>query len=493
LGKSHNIKKRAIVIGSGVGGLASAARLAAKGADVTVFEKNNSFGGKVSLIEKAGYRWGFGASLLTLPELIDEVFIACGKKPSDYYHYQRIDPICRYFYPDGTVLDAFAEPARFASEVERKTGEPGSQVLAHLKRAEKVFELTKDIFLYQSLHKWSTYINRNSLRSIWELPAIGIFKNMHRANQESFKDPRVVQLFDRYATYNGSDPYRAPSTLNVIGHPEYNMGAYFMEGGMPAVTQSLYKLCLDMGVKFEFGTKVGSVKVSNGRVSGVMANEQFQPADIVVSNMDVVYTYTHLMPEQKAPKRVIDAVKSTSAIIFYWGIKGTFAELDLHNIFFSADYEREFEYINDKRAIWSDPTVYVYISSKKQKDHAPEGCENWFVLVNVPHDTGQDWAQVVADTRRDILSKLKTALGADIESRIMCESVNHPRSIQDKTLSYRGALYGNSSNDLLAAFLRHPNFSGGIKGLYFCGGSVHPGGGVPLCLLSAKIIDELVR
>ncbi len=492
MGNSKKIHTHAIVIGSGVGGLATAARLAAKGANVTVFEKNTSYGGKVSVIEKAGYSWGFGASLLTLPELLDDVFLACGKDPSEYYRYQLIDPICCYFYPDGTMLNAFAEPARFAAEVEQKTGEPGLHVLAHLKKSEKVFELTKDIFLYQSLHKWATYANRNVLRALWNIASIGALKNMHRANKDRFKDPRIVQLFDRYATYNGSDPYRAPSTLNVIAHPEYNIGAYFIGGGMPAVTQSLYKLCLDMGVKFEFNTKIDSIKVSDGIAIGVVANDNLHAGDIVVSNMDVVYTYTQLMPKQKAPERIINAVKSTSAIIFYWGIRGTFAELDLHNIFFSADYAQEFEYLKDKKAVYTDPTVYIYISSKKQKDHAPEGCENWFVLVNVPHDTGQDWEQVVAETRKNILRKLKMALGVDIESLINCESFNHPGSIQDKTLSYLGALYGNSSNDLLSAFLRHPNFSKGIQGLYFSGGSVHPGGGVPLCLLSAKIIDGLV-
>ena len=138
-----------------------------------------------------------------------------------------------------------------------------------------------------------------------------------------------------------------------------------------------------------------------------------------------------------------------------------------------------------------DSTVYVYISSKKQKGHAPEGCENWFTLINVPHDSGQDWDEIVAKSRRNIVEKLNKELGIDIEPLIQCETVNDPRTIQNKTQSHLGALYGNSSNDIFSAFLRHPNFSPRIKGLYFAGGSVHPGGGVPLCLLSAKIIDEL--
>jgi len=235
-----------------------------------------------------------------------------------------------------------------------------------------------------------------------------------------------------------------------------------------------------------------SIQVSDGRVQGVVANGKLHPAEIVVSNMDVAYTYQRLMPEQHAPKRVIEAVKSSSAIIFYWGIRREFPELDLHNIFFSADYRQEFEYMSDKKLVYQDATVYVYISSKMQKDHAPDGCENWFTLVNAPHDSWQDWETVVADARRNILIKLKKELGVDLEPLIACETVNYPGSIRDKTLSYQGAIYGNSSNDIMAAFLRHPNFSAGIQGLYFSGGSVHPGAGVPLCLLSAKIVDELI-
>ena len=490
--RRHKIDSTALVIGSGVGGLATAARLAAHGCQVTVFEQNSHYGGKVSRIEKDGYFWGFGASLFTFPELLDEVFAICGRNPADYYHYSRIDPICRYFYPDGTRLDAYAEPAKFAAELEKKTGEPQTHTLKYLKESEQVYEMTKDIFLFNSLHKLSTYMSRQTLKSLFNFGKIGISKNLNKVNEQQFDDPRVVQLFNRYATYNGSDPYIAPSTLRVISHPEYGRGAYFLDGGMPDLTRSLYQLCLDMGVKFEFNATVESIKVSEGSASGLIVNKKHHEADIVVSNMDVVYTYQKLMPEQQAPRSLSERDKSTSALIFYWGIKREFPQLELHNIFFSGDYRTEFEYLSGRKLVYSDPTVYIYISSKKQKDHAPEGCENWFTLINVPHDSGQDWDEIVAKARRNILDKINKELGIDMEPLIHCETVNDPRTIQSKTQSHLGALYGNSSNDIFSAFLRHPNFSSRIKGLYFAGGSVHPGGGVPLCLLSAKIIDELI-
>ncbi|MBS1685067.1 MAG: phytoene desaturase [Bacteroidetes bacterium] len=482
----------AVVIGSGIGGLAAAIRLSRRGYRVTVYEQHSTIGGKVHRIEQDGYSWGFGASLFTMPELLDELFILCGKDPAQYYHYTRIDPVCRYFYADGTRLDAWAETDRFAAEVQQQTGEPAVKVKQYLERIAKLYDVTKDIFLFRSLHRWRTYADRNALRSLLHLPQIGIGGKMHKANEEAFSDSRIVQLFDRYATYNGSDPYLAPATLNVISHLEYNKGAYFLEDGMPMLTRSLYQLALDMGVEFVTSCTVTGIHVEDGNTTGIKTGGAFVPADIVVSNMDVVYTYRRLMPEQQAPARYLDQPRSSSAIIFYWGMDRIFPELDLHNIFFSSDYAEEFRMLSTEQDISDDPTIYIYISSKKQPTHAPQGGENWFVLINAPHDSGQDWDAVAARVRANVIARLSRELGVDIASCIATETVNHPGTIDSKTGSYLGALYGSSSNNVLAAFLRHPNFSRSIEGLYFCGGSVHPGGGVPLCLLSAHIIDDLL-
>lgn len=486
-------KQNAIVIGSGVGGLATAVRLAKKGYAVTVFEANTSFGGKATKIEKDGFYWGFGPSLFTFPELLDEVFTDCGKNPSDYYKYHRIDPICNYFYEDGTRLSAYADRQKFANELEQKTGEPRQNVLGHLQQISNVYHLTKDIFLFKSVHRLKTYLTIHALKALFNIHLVGINKKMNTANEQSFKDPRVVQLFNRYATYNGSDPYLAPSTLNVIAHPEYNQGGYFLDGGMPDLSRSLYQLATEMGVQFQFNTLVQKILVEKKKAIGVMVNGETQKAAVVASNMDVVFTYQKLMPEQKAPKKIIEHPKSTSALIFYWGIKKEFAELDLHNIFFSANYAEEFRHLTQLKTIYSDPTIYVFISKKYQPKHAPEGCENWFTLINVPHDAGQNWDELIKEARKNIIAKLSRALRVDIETQIVSETINYPKTIEKKTLSYLGALYGNASNNKYSAFLRHPNFSPSIENLYFCGGSVHPGGGVPLCLLSAKIIEGIVK
>jgi phytoene desaturase len=316
---------------------------------------------------------------------------------------------------------------------------------------------------------------------------------MNGANESQFNHPKLIQLFNRYATYNGSNPYQTPGTLNIIPHLEFNIGAFFPKKGMHDISQSLYKLSKELGVKYYFGEKVDEILVENGRATGIRIGKKTHPADLVVTNMDMVNAYKTILRNQKQPKKLLDQPKSSSALIFYWGIKQNFPELDLHNILFSENYREEFDHIFKKGTITQDPTVYINITSVYKSDDAPQDCMNWFTMINVPNNQGQDWDQLIGEARKNIIQKLNRILKTDIESLIEVEDILDPRTIESRTSSAQGALYGNSSNNMFAAFLRHANFSSSIKNLYFCGGSVHPGGGIPLCLLSAKIMSEMIE
>jgi phytoene desaturase len=486
-------QQKAIIIGAGIAGIASAIRLAVKGYAVDVFEANSYPGGKLTAIEQNGYRFDAGPSLFTMPQYVNELFELAGKTPSDYFKYQKLDVVCRYFYEDGTRLKAYADTTKFAEEIANNTSEPAAAVLKYLANSRDIYTITNHVFLERSLHKLQTYLRWDTLRSIFRLPQIDAFRTMHKANAHSFKDERVVQFFDRYATYNGSDPYQAPATLNVIPHFEHHFGAYFPTGGMQSITLSLIKLAQELGVEFHYNAKADEIVVINERVKGIRVNGESKFAELVVSNMDVWFTYKQLLQKHLAlhPQKTLHQERSSSALIFYWGIKKTFAELNLHNIFFSFDYKAEFEHIWKQQNIYEDPTVYINISSKLKPGDAPHGCENWFVMINVPSNNEQDWDKLITVARKNIIAKLSKTLGEDINPLIVSESILDPRSIERKTSSYKGSIYGTSSNNQFAAFLRHANQSSKIKGLYFCGGSVHPGGGIPLCLLSAKIVSNL--
>jgi phytoene desaturase len=502
---------RAAIIGAGIAGIASAIRLAVRGYEVDVFEANAYPGGKLSTFDDVApdggtYRFDAGPSLFTMPHLVDELFTLAGRDPADYFRYVRLEETCRYFWDDTTRLTAWADHSRFAAEVETVLGEPGQHLFAHLQDSALKYDVTERLFLHKSLHRLGTWLGRDAWRGYVNLPKLGVFSTMNRANEQRFRHPKLVQLFNRYATYNGSDPYQTPATLNIIPHLEYNIGAFFPLEGMVSITNSLVRLAEDLGVRFHFNTRVEEVVTEGKRVVELKVKGEkrkakgsdplsqsspsafrLSPSDLLISNMDVVNTFRKLLPHARQPERILRQPKSSSGLIFYWGIKREFAELGLHNIFFSNDYRAEFQSLFGKNELYNDPTIYLNITSKHKPDDAPPGRENWFILLNAPNNTGQDWDSIISRARQNVIRKMSHVLGVDVGTLIETESILDPRSIEARTSSSQGALYGNSSNNRFAAFLRHANFSHEFENLYFVGGSVHPGGGIPLCLLSAKI------
>lgn len=482
--------KKAVVIGSGIAGLASAIRLAVKGWQVEVFEQSARPGGKLSEYRWEGFRFDTGPSLFTLPELVDELFELCQEDPRQYFQYKPLDKSFRYFWQDGLMLDAWQNPQMFAHEVEQKTGVEAAKVTAYLNASQKLYALTSDVFLFNSFHKAANYLRKSYWKAFLQFYKLDAFVNMHVRNRKSFKNKYVVQLFDRYATYNGSSPYKTPATLKMISHLEHNLGAWFPKKGMYDIVKVLVALAEKQGVKFHYNSRVEEICLERKKVIGIRCQGELRSCDLVVSDVDVVNLYKHLLPKEPFPQKQLRLERSTSALIFHWAINKEFFKLDVHNILFSADYKHEFDCLFSQKTISNDPTVYIFISSKAVPEDAPEGCENWFVMINVPENTGQDWAALVRKARENIVQKINQLLDVNIEDYLLHEQITDPVRIEQMTASYGGALYGLSSNGMLAAFNRHPNFKSRYKGLFFVGGSIHPGGGIPLCLASAKIIDK---
>jgi phytoene desaturase len=487
------MKLKVAVIGSGIGGLAAAVRMAALGFDVDLFEQNEIAGGKLSEIVMSDYRFDTGPSLFTLPEQINELYYICGIPIKDNLNYGQLEVVCRYFYNEDLYIDSFSDPDRFATEVEEKTGEPAVNVLKFLKRSSLIYDLTKDVFIFRSFHDWRTFFSKTFLKSAanwWKLDPLSTMK---KSTERAFRSNEVRKLFNRYATYNGSNPYTAPATLNVISHLEHNLGAYFPDMGMYQIVKSLVALGENMNVKYHFNTRVEKVILSKNQVNGIIADGKELAYDLVISDVDVYSFYRNLLHDKKMLNRLSKHELSTSAIVFYWGINKSFPRLKLHNILFAEDYKAEFDHIWKIKDIYHDPTVYIFISSKHVKTDAPDGCENWFVMINTPAMTSLGEHDKVQQVRRHIINKINRLFNTDIEKAIVCESITTPKTLEERTLSFQGAIYGSSSNNKFAAFNRHPNFRKKTRGLYFTGGSVHPGGGIPLCLASAKIVEDRVR
>lgn len=487
------MSRKVIIVGSGIAGIASAIRLKVEGYDVHIFEKNPYFGGKLAEVKNEKYRFDAGPSLFTMPHFVEELFEIAGKNPKDYFTFERSKTSCHYFFEDGTFLPFSSDPKQTYKDVEKTLKVSSKPLKERFRKSAFQYEKTHKTFLEMSLHRWSNFWSKPVLESIRAIPKLELFTTMNDANERALNHPKLVQIFNRFATYNGSNPYEAPGILNVIPHLEHGFGTYFPTKGMRSIPESLMTLAFDLGIQLYLNQAVTQILTEGDKIKGIQVGDKEYEADIVFCNSDIRPAYKHLLPQLPFPSKVFEQEPSSSALIFYWGIKKSFPELDLHNIFFSDNYKGEFDAIFDSKTILHDPTVYVHVSSKMKEDDAPEGCENWFVMINVPANTGQDWEALRIEARKNILQKVSRILESDIESLIEFEEMLDPIMIEKKTSSFAGALYGSSSNDRMAAFFRHPNFSK-VKGLYFVGGSVHPGGGIPLCLLSAKIaVDDLQK
>ncbi|MEM7548476.1 MAG: 1-hydroxycarotenoid 3,4-desaturase CrtD [Bacteroidota bacterium] len=480
------------VIGSGIAGLASSIRLRSMGLEVSVFETNSYPGGKLTNIELEEFRFDAGPSLFTMPQYVEELFEIAGKDTSDYFEYEKVKVNCHYFYPDGTFVKAYSDQRKLSKEFSDKFDVSSKVIEDYFKESQITYEEAGRIFLEKSLHKYDTWLSGDVLKALIKISKYDINRSLNNVNKSKLKHPKLVQLFNRYATYNGSNPYVTPGIMKTIPHLEHGIGTFLPKGGMHAIATSLYELAQDIGVEFKFNTPVEEIVLENGKLSGIKSKSEIHAFDLVVSNMDVYHTYQKLLPQLETPKQIVKQERSSSALIFYWGINREFPELDLHNIFFSEDYKQEFDFIFNQKQISTDPTVYVNITSKYNKTDAPKGSENWFVMINAPYNENQNWSEMTLKVRSSVIEKLSQALKVNLEDHIVIEDTLDPIKIEARTQSYRGSLYGTSSNDKLAAFLRHPNFKSSTEGLYFCGGSVHPGGGIPLCLLSAKIVGDLV-
>ena len=480
------------IIGSGVSGICAAIRLKSKGFDVEVYEKNKMPGGKLNTFKLDKFRFDAGPSLFTMPFLVDELFELFDLNPRKYFNYKKKEIHCKYFWDDKTKFTAYSNNKKFLKEVKNKFQVDEFVVNKYLKKAKIKYDLTEKIFLKKSIHKFSSFLNIETIKALFNLNIFQINKTLNEVNSDELKNKYLIQIFDRYATYNGSSPYKTPGMMTLIQHLENHFGTFIPEGGMYEITNAIFNLAKDVGVKFHFECNVDEIILEKNVAKKIRVNNKLIESDVIVSNADVNFTYKELL-KQKFKHSSLKNESSSSALIFYWGINGVYDELDLHNIFFSSNYKDEFNAIFEKKEIFNDPTVYVNISCKDVSKDAPKDSENWFVMINSPYNLNQNWDRQIQISRKIIINKLEKILGVEIEKNIVKEKVYSPVDLELNTNSFNGSLYGSSSNNIMSSFMRHPNFTKKIKNLFFCGGSVHPGGGIPLAILSSKIVSDLIE
>ncbi len=492
--KIENRKSKIIIVGAGIGGLSTAIRLAAAGHNVVICEQNATVGGKMGEITAEGFRWDTGPSVITMRDVFAELFQAAGRRLEDYLTLQPVEPLTRYFWRDGAILNATRNLDQMTADIEQIAPGDGAGYGRFLAYAEQLHRMTGPVFIYNQPPSWRTLLQANPL----DLLRIQPWLTMDQVIGRYVRSTKLRQLLGRFATYVGASPYLAPATLSVIAHVELNEGVWYPQGGIYAIATALTRLAQELGVEIRTACPVQAIEVAQGAACGVhLADGTHLAAKAVIANVDVTTVYETLLPASVAtPARknqLTERATSCSGYVLLLGVDGQHAQLAHHNIFFPPDYRREFDDIFARGIPPTDPTVYVAITAKSDPTHAPAGCENWFVLVNAP-PTGPhfDWASQEADYREQVFATLRH-YGIDLQGKIRYTKILTPLDLTAFSGAWRGALYGISSNQALNAFRRPHNRCPHVRGLYFVGGTTHPGGGVPMVTLSSKVVAEMVR
>ena len=484
-----------IIIGAGIGGLSSAIRLQAAGHHVIVLEKNALVGGKMYLMQQDGFHFDTGPSVITMRHVFEDLFAAAGRRLENYLTLLPADPLTRYFYRDGTVLDASSDMGTMAQAIADIEPRDVEGYFSYLGYAARIHRITGPVFIYDqppTLKSFTKVAPPDWLKA-------DTFRTMQAAIRSHVKSPKLRQLLGRFATYVGGSPYDAPATLNVISHVELVGGVWYPQGGIYQIALALEKLARELGVEICTEHPVRQINVQAGRATGVTLEDgAVMNAKAVISNADVTTTLKHMMPKGSVKASRLQHLSnyepSCSGFVLLLGVDKEHPQLAHHNVFFSDDYKAEFAAIFKQALPPDDPTIYVSISSKTDADHAPAGSENWFVLVNAPAlSDAYDWSQNAQAYRDRVLRILAEKHGIDIRDHIRTETILTPQTLADMSGAWRGALYGPSANNRFTVFMRPHNRSKDVRGLYFAGGTTHPGGGVPMVMLSGKVAADMVQ
>jgi phytoene desaturase len=483
------MSKNAIIIGGGLGGLSAAIRLAKKGFTVTILEKNETVGGKVNIVESGGYKFDTGASLLTMRHVLEELFEFAGKRLEDYLEIVPLEPICRYFWTDGARFDASTDLQKTENEIRTLDDRDAENFKRFLADARRKYEVSEKTFLAHSLNDLPKLLRPKYLR---DLLAISSTRRLDAHVKSYFRSPKLQQLFNRFATYNGSSPFQTPATFALIPYVEFGLGAWYVKGGMYEIPKALAQLAAELNVEIKTDAEVEKILVENGKAVGVkLKNGESLKSDFVVANSDAVETYRNLLETEN--KRIENLEPSCSGFVLLLGAKKRFPALAHHNIFFSDDYRAEFDAIFKELRPARNPTIYVCAASRTDATQAPEECENLFVLINAPYTSARtDWEKEKRGYRDLIVKKLEDFGLEDLEKSIDFEQIITPADFEKKYRANRGSIYGVSSNGVFSAFLRPPNKARSVENLYFVGGATHPGGGIPLVLISGKLATDLI-
>ena len=489
-------KKSVIIIGAGIGGMATAMRLQVTGKfQVTVLEKNATVGGRANVLEKDGYRFDTGPSLLLMTDVYKELFAVCGEEFSDWVKLIKMEPNYEVHFGDGSSMLMSSDLTTMIAEMERI--EPGVTpgYYRFLEDAGKKYRIGRKQFVEKNFAKATDFFTASNLKLLGQLNALD---KLYSHVSQFFQDDRLRQAFSMQSMYLGISPFEAPAVYTLLPYTELaEDGLYYPEGGIYALPTAMAAVAGKLGVQIETDQNVAQIMVKDGKARGVCVDGEMLPADLVISNVDLPYTYTDLLAERPVKMSEDNWKKqafTSSAFMLYLGTDKQYPQLHHHNFFLSSDYKRNFEEIFDAKVPPRDPSFYVNAPGRTDPTVAPSGGDNLFVLVPIPHLTDQmvwDNGQV-EKFKAKVYDKLEAAGLTDLRKHIVVEEVVTPHEWRDQYNLKYGAAFGLSHGILQVGYFRPSNKSADVDGLYFVGASTVPGTGVPLVCLGAKLVTERI-
>jgi len=487
-------KTTAIVIGAGIGGIASAARLARQGYSVTVLEKNATPGGRANQIVRDGHRFDIGPTLFLMPEVWEETFAALGEKLSDHLELVRIDPTYKVHFEDGFQLELTSNLGRMQPQLEKVEKTAFTGFLNYMAEGNRHYKLSLDKFVGRNFRSLFEYFSLRNLPLIFRLKAL----QKHYANTgRFFKDERLKAAFTFQNMYLGLSPFDAPATYSLLQYTELAEGVWFPMGGMYRAIEALVAIAEKLGVRFIYNAAVKELRVDGPRVGSVVLEDGREfSADVFVGNADLPYIYRELLPESREAESLQNKLYTCSTIMFYWGVDKRYPQLGHHNVFLGGDYRASFDRIFKDHQLPDAPSFYVHAPARTDPAAAPEGQDTLYVLVPVGHldeQAGQDWEAMTAAARRTVFERLGRELGiTDLEQHIKFEITYQPGTWKQQFNLEKGAAFGLSHNFMQVGYLRPQNRHARYRNLYFAGASTHPGTGLPIVLLSARLTTERI-
>ena len=486
------------VIGGGLGGLAAACTLAARGHKVVLFEKNDWLGGKAAVLEEDGFRFDMGPTILTVPSVLARIFAEAGRSLDAYVDLRRMDPQWRCFFDDGSQLDLTENLGEMSAALDRFSPGNSAGYRGFLAMSDKLHDVSQKFFFWRSVEdiRDTMDLKQNmDLGTLRDVLSLKMGSTVAAQIRKRVPDKRVAQMLDHFVQYVGSSPYGAPAVLCSIAHMQMDAGVWYPMGGTRAVPLALQRLAGELGVETRLGCGIRRIISDRGGVSAVETEAgETVPLSAVVSNMDSIRTYRELVggkPAQSFARRW-KREPACSGVVLYLGLNRAYDHLLHHDFVFSRDPAEEFDFIYRKGEPAPDPTCYIAAPSRTEPGVAPPGGEALYVLVHTPYlRPHHDWSAMLPVYRQVILDKLKRTAGMpDLEERIVFERVLTPADIHERYRVLNGAIYGLVSHGRFFGAFKPGNRSRDLAGLYLAGGAAHPGPGMPMVLMSGWIAAD---